>query len=133
MATGRHRRLPRRGPGLLSGDQPRKPIPGAISFSHRGSLGSPSGLDPGEQVPAGLSGTCGSRDAAHPTQTDAGKSWFYPGYGVLGALSQAGMQDWAFPKRWLIPGAGISARAPCFCCGWHKGVRGRVRAPMDPV
>lgn len=71
---------------------------------------------------------------------DVGKSWFYPGYGVLGALSQAGMRDWAFPNRdwafpnwWLIPGVGISARAPSFGCGRHKGVRGHVHAPMDPV
>lgn len=65
---------------------------------------------------------------------DSGKSWFSPRYRVLGALSQAGMQDWAFPSRWLIPGVGgIFAGAPCFGCGWHKGVRGCVRAPMDPV
>lgn len=43
---------------------------------------------------------------------DPGKSWCSPGDRLLGALSRAGMQDWAFPTRWLIAGGGVSLPGP---------------------
>lgn len=45
---------------------------------------------------------------------DWGKSRFFPGDRVRGALSQVGMQDWAFPSWWLIPMWGCLCLGPLF-------------------